>query len=167
MSRAAPRAGGFTLVEAAVVVAMMAAILSTIGVGLRFGHVANRENQQKEQLTRVGSELMERLFHVPFGATSDEPATAAQLNELFDGDGDLGTATLCSLRVPAGKPGLRFELANFPFGGEFEVRVDNDLDGDGRISGGREGRGDLFRIEILHDGKPILESIRAAPPTSS
>jgi hypothetical protein len=167
MSRAAPRAGGFTLVQAVVVVAMMAAILSTIGVGLRAGHVANRENQRKEQLTRVGSEVMERLFKIPFGATTDEPATAAQLNELFDGDDDLGTATLCSLRVAAGRPGLHFQLEEFPFGGEFEVRVDHDLDGDGRITGAREGGGDLFRIVILHDGTPILESIRAAPPASS
>jgi type II secretory pathway pseudopilin PulG len=161
------RCGGFSIIEVMVVTAMMATVLSTICVGLRSGHVANKENQRRAQLTLVCSEVMDRLFHIPFGVITDKAATAQQLNQLFGNTDNLGTATLCSLRVPAGKPGFSFNLANFPFGGEFEVRVDDDLNGDGDNKDTLEGRIDLLRIQIIHDGITILESIRAAPPASA
>jgi len=161
------RCGGFSLVEVMIVTAMMATVLTTIGVGLRSGHAANREMQRRSQLTLVCGEVMDRLCRIPFGAITDAAATAAQLNELFDDDDDLGTATLCSLRVPAGNPGFSFDLDNFPFGGSFEVRVDDDLNGDGDTNDTFEGRDDLLRIQILHDGIPILESMRSISPSSS
>jgi hypothetical protein len=146
------RDGGFSVVEVVTVAAMVATVLSTICVGVRSAHVASREKTRRAQLTLVCGEVMERLFHVPFGTKGDATATPAQLNELFDGDDDLGTATLCSLRVATGRPGFRFDLANVPVDGNFEVRVDGDRNGDG----------DLLRIELLHDGIPILESMRSA-----
>jgi hypothetical protein len=43
------------------------------------------------------------------------------------------------------------------------VRVDADLNGDGDEIDEREARADLLRINILHDGELVLESMRCAP----
>ena len=157
------RQGGFSLIEVMLVASMLMTVLTTIGVGLKSGHDANRELQRRAQLTLVCSELLDRLFRLDFGQQGGASATPAQLTELFDADSELGTATLSSLRTPAGQPGFQFELADFPWGGKFEVRVDADLNGDGDETDTREGRADLLRINVLWDGVLILESMRCAP----
>lgn len=154
---------GSSLVETMLVASLMATVLTTIGIGLRAGHSSRREMQRKVALTAVASELLDRLERIPFGNDGDAGASGGQLDELFDGDTDLGSATLISLRGAPGAEGPSFALQDFPWGGMFEVRVDADLNGDGDEDDDREGRPDLLRINILWDGKLLIESIRAAP----
>ncbi|MSR47626.1 MAG: hypothetical protein EXS13_11285 [Planctomycetes bacterium] len=157
------RVGGFTMVEVMMVTAMMATVLTTIGIGLRAGHCSRREMERRAQLTSVVAELLDRMFRIPFGSQGDGTASAAQLDEIFDGDSDLGTASLTSLRAPAGTTGWTFAIAEFPWGGQFEVRVDSDLNGDGDEADANEGREDLLRASIRWNGTLLLESIRCAP----
>ncbi len=161
------RQRGFTLLEVMLVSAMMMTVLTTIGVGLRSGHASKREIERRAQLTIVAGELLDRLFRISYGTASDASATNGQLTELFDGDSDLGTATVSSLRTPAGTIGYQFEIDEFPWGGRFEVRVDADLNGDGDEADAREGRADLLRMNVMWDGILILESVRCAPWSSS
>ena len=157
------RKGGFSLIEVMLVASMMMTVLTTIGVGLRAGHESRRELERRAQLTLVASEMLDRLFRIGFGTQGEAAANADQLDELFDGDEALGSATLASLRVPSGTVGHVFEIADFPWGGQFQVRVDADLNGDGDETDAREGRPDLLRINILWNGVLLLESVRAAP----
>ncbi len=145
---------------------MLMTVLTTIGVGLRTGHDANRAMQRRAQLTVVCSELLDRLFRLDFGQSGAASVTAAQLDELFDDDDDLGSGTLSSLRIQPGSRGFQFTIAEFPWGGTFEVRVDSDLNGDGDEADDREGRADLLRINVLCDGVLVLESLRCAPWTA-
>lgn len=167
MKRPDPRrrrfARGFSMLEVLLVASMMMTVLTTVGVGLRSGHASKREMERRAQLTLVAGELLDRLFRIGYGNADDAGASGAQLTELFDGDSELGTATLTSLRVAAGSEGHSFALDAFPWGGLFEVRVDADLNGDGDEDDEREGRPDLLRINILWNGGVVLESLRCAP----
>ncbi len=160
--------GGFTLLEMMLVTVLMVVIFSTLALGLRAGHGANREIERKTAQTLVGDDLVDRLFRLDFGAPTDGAASAAQLTALFDDDEGSGTVTLTNLRVFSGATGFRFELANFPWPGEFEVRVHGDLNGDGDESDANEGSTESCRIDIAFlraDGteERVLECIRARP----
>ncbi|MBL8843334.1 MAG: hypothetical protein JNL90_17570 [Planctomycetes bacterium] len=161
------RQGGFSLLEVMLVSSMMMTVLTTIGVGLRAGHASKREMERRAQLTVVAGELLDRLFRISYGSAGDASASNSQLTELFDADADLGTATVSSLRTAAGSTGYQFEIDDFPWGGQFEVRIDADLNGDGDESDEREGRADLLRLNVLWDGILILESVRCAPWSST
>jgi prepilin-type N-terminal cleavage/methylation domain-containing protein len=159
---------GFTLLEMMLVTVLMVVIFSTLALGLRAGHGANREIERKTAETLVADDLVDRLFRIDFGQATDGAASAGQLTALFDDDEDLGTVTLTNLRVFSGATGFRFELANFPWAGEFEVRVHGDLNGDGDESDANEGSTEICRIDVAFvraDGteERVLECIRARP----
>ena len=154
---------GFTVLEVMIITSMMMTVLATVTVGLKAGHTAKEEMRRRDLLTVMSSDIMDRLFQVPFGNPGDEPPSPAELSELFDDDDFLGPVTLSGLRVPAGMPGFTFELANFPYNGTWEVRVAADLNADGDEEDENEGRDDLFRVNILYDGVLILETMRSEP----
>jgi len=157
------RNAGFTLIEMTLVSALMVAIFSTFVLGLRAGHAAAKEIERSNAVTLVADDVMDRLFRIDFGRPTDGAASAAQLTALFDDDENLGSATLCSLRVFAGAKGYQFKLANYPWPGTFEVRVTADLNGDGDELDANEGTMNLLRVDILYDGKRVLSSVRARP----
>lgn len=160
---ARPRQRGTSLIEVMMVTAMMMTVLTTVGVGLRSAHQSRREMERRAQMTAVASELADRLFRIPFGAQGAATATPAQLDELFDDDDELGSATLTGLRTAVGSQPFSFSFAGFPWGGQFEVRVDSDLNGDGDAADVLEGRADVLRINISWNGVLLLESTRCAP----
>jgi Tfp pilus assembly protein PilE len=167
--RATSRAtAGFTLIEMTITLTLMVTIFSALAVGVRAGHVANAEIERRVALAVQADDIMDRLFRIDFGQASDGAATAAQLSALFDDDEDLGTCTLTNLRVYSGAKGYTFSLANFPYPGQFEVRVSTDLNGDGDETDPNEGTSEVFRIDVNFidaSGKSerIMECIRARP----
>ena len=52
-------------------------------------------------------------------------------------------------------------MTDTPVDGEWMVSVDQDLDGDGLVSGDLESGGRLFRIRVFFDDRLILETNRA------
>lgn len=88
--------------------ALMVVIFSTLALGLRAGHSANREIERRTALTLVADDLVDRLFRIDFGQATDGAASASQLSALFDDDENLGTVTLTSLRVFSGAQGYQF-----------------------------------------------------------
>lgn len=159
---------GFTLLEMTLVMTLMVAVFSALALGIKAGHAANAEIERRTAVTLVADDLMDRLFRINYGLDTDGAATAAQLSELFDDTEALGTATLTSLRVFQGADGYTFNLANFPWAGEFEVRVSADLNGDGDEGDAAEGTSAIFRLDVnfnFTDGhvERVMECMRARP----
>lgn len=159
---------GFTLLEMMLVTSLMAAVFSALALGIKSGHSANAEIERRTSVTLVAEDIMDRLFRINYGLDTDGAATANQLSELFDDTEALGTATVNSLRIDQGSEGYMFTLANFPWPGEFEVRVTADLNGDGDELDMAEGTDAIFRIDInfIHaDGhvERVMECMRARP----
>jgi len=159
---------GFTLFEMMLVTALMVAVFSALALGVRAGHTANQAIARRTALTIVADDLMDRLFRISYGQATDGAATAAELSALFDDDEDLGTVTLTSLEVFSGSTGYQFELANFPWPGQFDVIVSTDLNNDGDEADANEGTNAIYRIDInfIHaDGttERVLECMRARP----
>ncbi|MBM4014944.1 MAG: prepilin-type N-terminal cleavage/methylation domain-containing protein [Planctomycetes bacterium] len=67
--------GGFTLLEMMLVSVLMVVVFSTLALGLRAGHGANREIERKTAQTLVGEDVIDRLFRISLlmaGATQLE-----------------------------------------------------------------------------------------------
>lgn len=159
---------GFSLIEMMLVTSLMVAIFSALALGVRSGYSANAQIERRTALTIVADDLMDRLFRIDYGQDTDGAASAAELSELFDDTEALGTATLQSLHVYAGSTGYDFELANFPWPGQFEITVTSDLNDDGDETDPNEGTTRVFRININFlrpDGTidRVLECMRAKP----
>ena len=168
--RKAARRGvaGFTLLEMMLVTSLMVAVFSALALGVRAGHTANAEIERRTALTIVADDLMDRLFRIDYGQDTDGAASAAELSELFDDTEAFGTATLQSLNAFAGSAGYQFELANFPWPGQFDITVTSDLNNDGDETDANEGTTNVFRINISFvrpDGRVerILECMRSRP----
>lgn len=154
---------GFSLLEVMLVTSMMMTVVATVAVGIRSGHAANEEIRRRAVLTAFSGELMDRLFRIDFGLPDDPDPTGAQLEELLDDDDVLGSITLSMLVKDPGEKGYTLQLTNFPYTGHWEIRVTQDLNNDGDVMDAREGRDDLYRIDILYSGILILETMRSAP----
>jgi len=170
MIRRSARRGvaGFTLLEMTLVTSLMVAVFTALALGVRSGHTANAEIERRTALTIVADDIMDRLFRIDYGQDTDGAASAAELSELFDDTEPFGTATLQALHAFAGSAGYQFELANFPWPGQFSVTVTSDLNGDGDELDANEGGTDIFRMNIdflRADGRTerILECMRARP----
>ena len=151
---------GFTLVEVLMALGVLAFVTLSIATGIGAGHASTRALETEVVLLSHGQELLERGLAIPFGKASDGPASAAELTEFFDGDNDYGTMTLHKLAAfgPA-----EFEPAAFPVAGRWRVVVDADLDGDGDTDDPDEGRNDLLRIVVTHEGRVLARSVRFDP----
>jgi type II secretory pathway pseudopilin PulG len=159
---------GFTLLEMTLVTSLMVAIFTALALGVRSGYAANAEIERRTALTLVADDLMDRLFRIDYGLDSDGAASATELTELFDDTEALGSATLQKLHVFAGSAGYEFELANFPWPGQFEITVIADLNDDGDETDPNEGTTNIFRVNINFirpDGQVdrVLECMRAKP----
>ena len=154
------REDGFSLIEAVVATAVALTVVSTVAVAMKASHDATRVMQQQETEAQTAHRIIDVLFRIPVGEPSDAPASAAERTELFDGDDVLGTATLYSLRHAPTAEGHRFQFADFPLTGEWEVRITADLDGNGDTAGPDEVFDDLLRIDVSFDGRVVLQSAR-------
>ena len=149
---------GFSLVEVVIATATLALVGLGVASGVVTGHQSTQTLERGAHLANKALDFQERLLAIPFGSPEDPPATGAELDELLDDDDVLGTISLHKLRAfgPA-----EFELAGFPVPGRWQVVVDADLNGDGAIDAAlEEGRDDLLRIAIFHDGRLVARTAR-------
>ncbi len=151
------RDAGFTLLEVLLTMGVLAVITLSIATGIGTGHTASRRLEREVVLLSRAQEMLEQLRAIPFGSATDPAATAGELTEFFDEDGDYGSVTLKKIEA-FGTP--QFENAGFPVPGLWRVIIDADLNGDGDVTDADEGRADLVRILILHEGRLLARSVR-------
>ncbi len=161
-----PRAAeaGLSLVET--VITMVLAVLmlyglhSTLSMSMK-GRVAA---DKIDQVHGHAMDFANRLRQISFGSAGAGTPSAAQLDELFDDDQDLGTVTLHQLVVQPNQPGWSFQMARNGIVGTWRIKVSRDLDRNGALGGAREGRNDLLGIEIWFGNRLQLHVLRAADP---
>jgi type II secretory pathway pseudopilin PulG len=157
-----PSESGFSLVE--VVAALTMAVFLVLSVQSTL--IASVHSRQSAELDTLRQDqawrYLQRLRAIPFGNGTLGAATPAQLSELLDDDGDLGTVTFRQVSEASGTDGLAFTTDILGRETRWQIAVSNDLDGDGATTGLREGRQDLFRIEIVANGVRLFTTMRAA-----
>ena len=158
---------GFTLVETAVALTLSIVLLYTLHATLRSSIGARQATEQEHRVMRIAADYVARLRDVPFGNAMQPAASGAQLDELFDDDLDLGTVTLLQLRSAPHLPGHTFAMSSAGVTGRWRVRVTSDLDGDGSMTGAREGRDDIVRIEVYFDDRLMFTTMRAHEPANT
>jgi len=154
---------GFSLVECMVTFTLLVGILSAVVTGIRSGHEAAEEIRRRREVTLQASDFLDRMTRINYGAAADPAPAGAALTELFDDDDVLGGITLVSMRHAPGAAGYSFQMANFRYGGTWEVRVTADLNGDGDEADDAEGLTQILRVDILYAGRAVLTTLRAAP----
>jgi prepilin-type N-terminal cleavage/methylation domain-containing protein len=161
------REGGFTLIEVMIALLVLATAFIVVGGALISGVRRTAEMKERNLVVAQAWKFAERLQRIPYGSEILTPATAEQLDDLFDDDGDLGNVTLYQVQTPVGSEGLRFRLSGFEVEGDWEIQVNEDLNGDGDTDDHNEGTGCLTRIEILFRGQTVLRTFRARPAEST
>ncbi len=156
---------GFTLIDATITLLVSVLMLYTLHSGTQTSMSARRASERIYAAHLQGMDFMERVRKIPFGQASDPTPTAAQLQEFFDDDDDLGSITLTQLKVSPTASGYQFKMASKGLIGTWELKVTDDLDGDGNNTGPREGRSDLLKIEIYFEGKIMFQSLRTSDPS--
>jgi Tfp pilus assembly protein PilV len=160
-------ADGFTLVEVCISL-LVGAILVFSVHSLTHFTMQNRSSIRGDgQVALLAADYMDRLLRIPFGSDADLPASSAQLTELFNDDHVLGSATLRSLQVPPKETGHSFQVAIHGRPVDMVVRVTNDLDTNGTVTGFREGRNDFLKIEVFAQNRLVVDSLRAADPETT
>jgi len=154
------RERGFTLVEVLMALGVLAFVTLSIATGIGTSHGTTKALEDEVLLLSRGQELLERTLAIPYGQPTDPAASGAELNEFFDQDDEFGAITLHKLSNfgPA-----EFEPAGFPVPGRWRVVVDADLNGDGDTDDAEEGRTDLLRIVVTHEGRLIARTVRYDP----
>jgi len=193
MGREQRRQQGYSLIEVLLTFAILAVATTALGLV----EISNARRTQDLKARDIGfaraQAFMERILRLPFGTpnfpASDEyvpPADetrmqASDYDRLFGSDDDVSALCLTQLeqightQIAPNKwrviqPPIRFTLEGVEDAGEWEVFVDQDLDGNGIVEsdiGGvatREGLNDVLRVEIRRNGKTLLRTIRTRPP---
>ena len=183
---------GFSLIEVVLTFAIMAVATTALGLV----EISNARRTQDLKARDIGfaraQAFMERIQRMPFG-TPNPPAssevaapsnlrmTAAQFDLLFGSEEDVSQLALTQLerlghyavgtnQWQITEPALQFNLAGCEDAGEWQIFVDQDLDGNGIIESEiagvetREGLSDVLRIEIRRNDRTVLRTIRARPP---
>ena len=176
MNKRAPQAG-FTLIEVLLTFSILA--IATTALGLV--EISNAQRKQHLKARDIafarGQAIMERILRMPFGTPGATKLTNVQYDTLFATDIDVRSMSLTQIQqrdttgdgVVDEKP-IRFKLDGVEDAGLWEVFVDSDLDGNGKIEPTidgvetREGRTDLLRIEIRRNDRTVLRTIRARTP---
>ena len=155
---------GMSLLEVTMALGLAILALLALHSTLSASVEGRKTTSDHEQARAMGRELLSRLQRIQYGNSSHATPTAAQLDEFFDADAELGTLTLAQLVTPPDQPGWTFAVAADGVLGTWRVRVTQDVDGNGVIDGARDGREDLLRLELLFNERLVFESFRAAPP---
>lgn len=188
------RQRGTSLVDVMATLAVIVVSLGGLAMSVLQTQRSSSEMRRRDMERAQAMKLAERLMGLPWGSPSDPQPSDAVVAALLDDDSSTGLApglTFLSLRTPVNDAGWRFSIAGFEGGGLWEIEVNHDLDGDGVLTGVRatgvptagdelpagdgtsvvpllsEGRDDLFRVEILHDGRSAARFLRAAPSDGS
>jgi prepilin-type N-terminal cleavage/methylation domain-containing protein len=156
------KARGFTLVEVMVTITVFAILALGMGAILSRGYTSARALDEQASVTATANTLLGRVNTIQFGTTRDAAPTSAQINEFFDSDADLGTITFQQLRMAQGANGyISFTIAGLS--GDARLIISNDLNGDGDAVDTREGRTDIYRVEVRYNNNMILKTYRTAP----
>ena len=184
---------GYSLIEVLLTFAILAVATTALGLV----EVSNARRTQDLKARDIGfaraQAFMERILRLPYGTpnspAADEFVPAADetrllpsdYDRLLGSDEDVSTISLTQLesightrlepnRWRVIQPPIRFTLEGVEDAGEWEIFVDQDLDGNGVVEseiGGvptREGLNDVLRVEIRRNGKTLLRTIRTRPP---
>ena len=176
MTRPKPQAG-FTLIEVMLTFAILAIATTALGL-VELGNQRRKQHLKSRDIAFArGQAIMERILRMPFGTPGATQLTNVQYDSLFGTDADVRTMSLTQIQQRdndadniVDAPPIRFKLDGVEDRGEWEVFVDNDLDGNGVIEPiidgveTREGRTDLLRIEIRRNQRTVLRTIRARTP---
>lgn len=185
------RRRGAAILEVMVGMAALTISIGGLGMSVLTTQRASADLARRDLVRAQGTKLMERLLALPFGGAGDaaaDPASPA-VPQLFDDDTSVvnaGSMTVMALRTPVGSAGWRFHVGGFEPGGVWEVEINNDLDGNGVLTGVRgcetptvgdaspggdgrsivtltsEGRTDLYRLEVFHDGRSVAKTFRSS-----
>ena len=155
---------GFTLVEVVAVLAISVFLLYALHTSLAASIKSRQLAERTHRLSGLAAEYLSRLRAVPFGQAADPVPTGLQLSELWDDDQDLGSITLHQVSVPVDQLGHTFTVASNGLIGTWRVKVSKDLDGNGIIDGDRDGRNDIFRIEIYFNDVLQRQTVISAEP---
>ena len=168
---------GFTLIEVVLAFSILAVAMAVLTLVEVSNLRRSAELKQRDIAFARGQAIMERILRLPFGLANPPALSGSDLDRLFGSDEDVRTISLTQLEqrdnngdgtIDQGP--FRFQLEGVEDAGIWEVHVDSDLDGNGRIEAlvegvpTREGRGDLFRIEIVHNGRAVLKTLRSRSP---
>lgn len=154
------RESGFSLVEASITLVFVVLLVIAVQTALMFS-IKTRQSAESDAFRQeLAWVYLQRLRALPFGP--DGTPTSGELTELFDEDSDLGTITFQEVSVPAGSAGRTFTANSGSDLVRWRVVVSNDLDQDGTTSGNREGRSDLYLIEIWADDVLMFRTMRSA-----
>jgi len=168
---------GFSLIEVILTFSILAVATTALGLVELSSARRSQDLKSRDIAFARGQAIMERILRMPFGAPGSSAATAAQLDIVFGSDEDVRAVSLMQLQqqdrngdgIVDDAP-FRFHLKGVEDKGLWEVFIDADLDGNGRIETmlngipTREGRSDLMRIEIRRNGKTVLKTLRARTP---
>jgi len=153
---------GFTLVEVVLGLSILLCCTLALGLSLQAGAVAARGLREEQMLLARAQTFVDRISGQSFGNELEADPTASQIEEIFDGDSEAGNVSLNQLsRYPTIDGGWRFRLTDFPAPGEWKVCVDEDIDGNGFISGDLETGKRIFRVSVFFDDRLILRANRA------
>ena len=168
---------GFSLIEVMITFSILAVATTALGL-VELGNARRSQDLKERDISFArGQAFMERILRMPFGSPSQGTMSGSGLDTLFGTDKDVRTLGLTQLQqADSDADGViddgpvRFKLEGVEDAGEWEVFVDSDLDGNGKIETivdgieTREGRSDILRIEIRRNGKTVLKTIRARTP---
>ena len=168
---------GFSLVEVVLTFSILAVATSALGLVELSNAQRSQDLKSRDIAFGRSQSIMERILRVPFGAPGATAATGSELDILFGSDEDVRQVSLTQLQqLDRNDDGIvddsrvTFKLEGVEDKGEWEIFIDNDLDGNGIIEPivdgveTREGRSDLLRIEIRRNGRTVLKTLRARTP---
>jgi prepilin-type N-terminal cleavage/methylation domain-containing protein len=168
---------GFSLIEVVLTFSILAVATTALGLTELSNARRTQDLKQRDIAFARGQAFMERMLRMPFGAPNPSTMTASGFDNLFGSDGDVRGLSLTQLEQKdtnadgaVDQEPIRFRLEGVEDAGDWEILVDNDLDGNGTIEPTidgvetREGRQDLMRIEIRRNGKTVLKTLRARTP---
>ena len=154
---------GFSLIELTIATAVLGlALLGIVKGNLRSERSSVELQRRAQQLDHAGT-LLARLDGLPFGSGTTT-ATADQIVEFLRPDTPVynGIAIPSLTQLRNSSP-LIVQYVNRP-DGVWQVQIDADLNGDGDTLDAFEGSADLFRIQVLCDGNPILQVLQGRDP---
>lgn len=182
------RSSGTSLVDVVISMGVLVVTAGGLAVSVLSTQKSSAKMAQRDMIRTQALRYVERLLGVPYGVDAAAAATATEAADFFDDDASMPAGiSLMALRTPLNGAGWRFGVSGFEAKGVWEVEVNNDLDGNGTLTGVRgtltpttggtetagdgsstvtmlsEGRTTLMRIEVFFNGVSVLKTFRSAP----